>query len=105
RTRATNHRVRAVCETDRVVPLPQVCDVLGSILNIDVRTYLIFFFHKAEVSVRDGVVVEPLDSLLDGDRVGKVDKQAMSDDANVIVLVRKATQHLTSTRDHWDGAE
>src|SRR5262245_57923924 len=81
--------VRAVCEADRIEPLgAKAFDVIRGVVNVDVRADLLFLLHEAKVPVRDSVLVEPLDSLSDGEPVKKVNEKSMSDDPNTSILIR-----------------
>src|SRR5438093_8718278 len=99
--RRRNVGIRAVTEADYLMPgLSECLDVFGTILDVDIGTNLLLLLHKAEVYVRDAIVIEPVNGLTYSALVEVENEQAVRDDANACTIVRKKTKVLASSRDH-----
>jgi hypothetical protein len=73
--RLANSLVGAVGETDRVqASAPKPLYVVWAIVHVNVCANLLLLLHEAEVPVRDGMLVQPVNGLLHGDLVKVVNE-------------------------------
>jgi hypothetical protein len=79
----------------------QASGIDRGVIDVDVGPDLVLLLHEAQVRVRNGVAVQPLDSLTHRVLMEEMDKEATGDNPDPIAFIRQSAKRAPRS---WNGS-
>jgi hypothetical protein len=102
----SNVAVRGVCNADHLlVDSSQLLDVARGIFKIEIGSDRGLVLHEAQIPIRDAMVLEPFDRLVEGFLVKVLDEETMRNDPYADGPSGESAQDSRSTRNRGKCSE